>query len=523
MQTRKTTRGSSRTPSGTETQETVLVVDDDVRVIELLQITLSGRGYQVKTAFDGEGALEHIEKDQPDLVVLDVRLPRKNGFQVLEHIRGRTDLSKLPVILISGNPSNETRIQGLRLGADDFLSKPFSPRELIMKIRRILDRAQDTKILHRRATALEAEVSRQRDELVHSHAEMHTNLLRIGGVLQRVEQIGERQNLTAMLEGFLQAIMTDIGIEMVCIFTRDLPAKRYRPQVWRGTAESAILNLTMETEGFLAQVLNLEARTMSIDEFADYPRAAEEFLKLSSAGFTHLSPVKLGGETVALIAGGDKPGGVSLEPIDLHLLSVLARSAAASIKTAEMFEGVRRTFVDTTAQLIDTIEGRYENLAGHSKRVHDLALQLAQALGVPQRDRQTVAYAARLHDLGALEEYESLFADGAQLDDEARSALRQRSADAVKRLLEHAHMPGVATAVLHLNEYWDGSGLPDGLAGESIPEASRIVSLANAYDALIHDRPHRPAYEPDEAIHLIRERVGHQFDPALARHLERIL
>ncbi len=442
---------------------------------------------------------------------------------MLEHIRGRTDLAKLPVILISGNPSNETRIQGLRLGADDFLSKPFSPRELIMKIRRILDRVGDQKILRRRTTALEAEVTRQRDELVHSHAEMHSNLLRIGGVLERVEQIGEHQNLTGMLEGFLQAIMTDVGIEMVCIFTRDLPAKRYRPQVWRGTAESAILNLTLDSEGFLAQVLSLEARTMSIDEFADYPRAAEEFLKLSSAGFTNLSPVKIDGEAVALIAGGDKPGGVSLEPIDLHLLSVLARSAAASIRTAEMFEQVRRTFVDTTTGLIETIEARYDNLAGHSNRVHDLALQLALALGVSQRDRQTVAYAARMHDLGALEDYEALFAEGTQLDDAERSALRQRSVEAVKRLLEHAHMPEVTTALQHVNEYWDGSGLPDGLAGESIPEASRIVALANAYDALIHDRPHRAAYEPDDALHLIRERAGHQFDPALVRHLDQIL
>jgi len=497
------------------------VVDDDVRVIELLQITLTGRGYQVQTAYDGDSALERIEQHVPDMVVLDVRLPRKSGFLVLEQIRSRPDLCKLPVILISGNLANETRIQGLRLGADDFLSKPFSPRELIMKIRRILDRVSDQKVLRTRTHALEAEVSRQRDQLVHAHAEMHANLLRIGAVLQRVEQAGERQNLLGILESFVHAIMSDVEIEQVCIFTRDQHAKQFRPEVWRGIGESAILNLALDTEGFLAQVLTLEARTMSIDEFADYPRASEEFFKLSSAGFTHLSPVKLGGETLALIAGGDKAGG-ALEPIDLHLLSVLARSAAASIKTAEMFEEIRRTFVDTTAQLIEMVESRYENLAGHSERVHDLAMRLAQNLGVPQKHRQTIAYAARLHDLGALEEYESLFREATHLDDQQRSALRQRTADAVKRLLEHAHMPEVATAVLHMNEYWDGSGMPEGLAGDSIPESSRILALANAYDALLHDRPHRAAYNRDEALHIIRERAGHQFDPQLVGRLEQL-
>jgi HD-GYP domain-containing protein (c-di-GMP phosphodiesterase class II) len=309
--------------------------------------------------------------------------------------------------------------------------------------------------------------------------------------------------------------MSDVGVEGICIFARDRRERIFTPEVWRGVRDNVLLNLTIPIDGFLCQVVMLEGRTMILDEFAAYPRAAEDIHKLSVAGFTHLTPVQLGGEAVALIVGGDKAGGRPLDQLDVHLLAVLARSAATSIRNAGVFDEVQRSFVDTTAQLVATVEARYENLAGHSARVHDLAMQIAKECDLPIAIRQTVSYAARLHDLGALEEYESLFGEDGVLDDEQRAALRERTSNGVKRILERSQMPEVADAVSHLNEYWDGSGLPEGLVGESIPTASRVVAVANAYDALTHARPHRPAYSPEEALLIIRNRAGHQFDPAL--------
>ncbi|MBD3235084.1 MAG: HD domain-containing protein, partial [Candidatus Eisenbacteria bacterium] len=160
-------------------------------------------------------------------------------------------------------------------------------------------------------------------------------------------------------------------------------------------------------------------------------------------------------------------------------------------------------------------EARYENLRGHSSRVHDLALRIASTLALSPTAQETVAYTGLLHDLGALEEYERLFGSHRQLTDEERMALRQRTCAGVRGLLERAQLPEVAEAVYRLNEYWDGSGLPEGLAGESIPLASRIVALANAFDALTHSRPHRRAYGPEDAAQIIRDRAGHQFDPAV--------
>ncbi len=512
METRKTTRGSLPIPSDRPPLESVLVVDDDVRVIELLQITLTGRGYTVHTAFDGETALDEVERRHPDLVVLDVRLPRRNGFQVLEAIRARAETSAIPVILISANATNEARIQGLRKGADDYLVKPFSPRELIMKIRRILDRVADQKLLRVRNEALVEEVRRQREDVVQAQAEMSRNLMRIGTVLHRMEEINDRRGLDEVLEAYVRTLIGDIGIEPVCVFTEDGEDADLVPRIHRGMREAAALNLAVARHDYLARVLALEGRTLLLDELAGHPQAADDVRRLLVAGLTHVTPVMLDGQVVALLAGGNR-GGEPIDRLDVHLLSMLAKSAASAIQNAEEFDDVRQGFVDTTAQLIRTVESRYDVLLGHSQRVHDLGLKLADRLGVAAGQRQTVSYAALLHDLGALEEYDHLFAPQTTLSDQERADLRRRTSGAVHGLLGGSRMPSVADAVYHLNEYWDGSGVPDGLGGESIPLASRIVAVANAFDALTHSRPHRGAYTKEEAIRIIADRAGHQFDP----------
>jgi len=512
METRKTTPGSLPTPLDRQGLESILVVDDDVRVIELLQITLTGRGYTVHTAFDGDAALDEVQRRGPDLVVLDVRLPRKSGFQVLESIRSAPETAHLPVILISANGANEARIQGLRKGADDYLIKPFSPRELIMKIRRILDRVADQKLLRVRNEALVEEVRKQREEMAQAQAEMSRSLLRIGTLLNRVEEINDRRSLDEVCEEFARTIAGDIGIEPVCVFMRDEEERAFIPRVWRGAREAAMLNLRLGAEAFLCRVLKLEGRTILLDELSAHPQASEDVRRLQVAGFTHLTPVMLDAEVVALLAGGNR-GTEPIDRLDVHLLSVLGRSAATAIQNAAAFDEVRHTFVDTTAQLVAAVESRYGNLAGHSQRVHDLGLRIAERMGLSAADRKAVSYTALLHDLGTLEEYDHLFASPAVLTDEERAQMRRRASGAVQRMLAHSQMPEVADAVYHLHEHWDGTGVPDGLGGESIPLPARIVAVANAYDALTHSRPHRGGYAPQDAARIIQDRAGHRFDP----------
>jgi DNA-binding response OmpR family regulator len=119
------------------TQRPILVVDDDPKIVRLLRTYLEREGFAVVEASDGQQALAAIALQDPLLIVLDVMLPQVDGMAVLEALRR---MSRTPVVMLSARGQVDDRIAGLELGADDYLAKPFSPAELVVRVRRLLER-----------------------------------------------------------------------------------------------------------------------------------------------------------------------------------------------------------------------------------------------------------------------------------------------------------------------------------------------------------------------------------------------
>lgn len=133
----------------------ILVVDDDPRIRDLLTIALERGGYQVVTAADGQAALRNARREAPALIVLDVGLPELDGLEVCRRIRAQSDV---PILFLTARDDEVDRIVGLELGADDYVTKPFSPRELLARIKAILKRSAPA--APRGATVLEHGVLR---------------------------------------------------------------------------------------------------------------------------------------------------------------------------------------------------------------------------------------------------------------------------------------------------------------------------------------------------------------------------
>jgi len=117
----------------------ILVVDDESRMVRFVRMNLELEGYQVAEASSGIEALDKVRDELPDLVVLDVMMPEMDGFETLARLR---EISTVPVIMLTVKGDEEDRIRGLELGADDYVTKPFSPRELASRIRAVLRRAE---------------------------------------------------------------------------------------------------------------------------------------------------------------------------------------------------------------------------------------------------------------------------------------------------------------------------------------------------------------------------------------------
>ena len=127
------------TEPGREQDKTILVVDDEPRIVEAVGMNLELEGYQVSSASNGYEALQKLTEDLPDLVILDVMMPEIDGFETLRKIR---EVSTVPVIMLTVRGEEIDKVKGLDLGADDYITKPFNPKELVLRIRAVLRRVE---------------------------------------------------------------------------------------------------------------------------------------------------------------------------------------------------------------------------------------------------------------------------------------------------------------------------------------------------------------------------------------------
>jgi two-component system KDP operon response regulator KdpE len=117
----------------------ILVVDDEERMVRFIRLNLEHDGFQVSEAFNGKEAIQKIRDVTPDLILLDVMMPDLDGFDVLETVR---EVSNVPVIMLTAKGEEDDRVRGLELGADDYVTKPFSPRELVSRVKAVLRRTE---------------------------------------------------------------------------------------------------------------------------------------------------------------------------------------------------------------------------------------------------------------------------------------------------------------------------------------------------------------------------------------------
>jgi two-component system alkaline phosphatase synthesis response regulator PhoP len=120
----------------------ILVVDDDREIVRLVRAYLEQSGYEVLVAHDGETALHVIRRERPDLVVLDLMLPDRDGWDVTRIVRRDVGLAAIPIIMLTARVEDHHKIVGLELGADDYVAKPFNPREVVARVRAVLRRAR---------------------------------------------------------------------------------------------------------------------------------------------------------------------------------------------------------------------------------------------------------------------------------------------------------------------------------------------------------------------------------------------
>ena len=321
---------------------TVLVVDDDVMSRKMACFALNKANFNTVSAGSGEEAFEALEKEIPDLILLDVDMPYMDGFQVIKKIKANEKYCEIPVIFLTGNNDMDTEVRCFKEGAQDFISKPFAVDVAIQRVTRTLE-------LHKLQRQMEREVHRQ-------------------------TQIAEER--------------------------------------------------------------------------------AETIRKLSD--------------------------------------EVIMAMAAA-------------------------IDAKDPDTNGHSKRVAEYATMIAKIAGKNETEQHAVFCAAILHDIGKIGIPGGIINKPGGLDADEYEVIREHPVIGANILKNITQIPEVVTGAKYHHERYDGTGYPEGLKGEDIPEIARIISVADSYDTMTSKRSYRPICEQSYVRNEIALGAGTQFDPVFAK------
>ena len=194
-----------------------------------------------------------------------------------------------------------------------------------------------------------------------------------------------------------------------------------------------------------------------------------------------------------------------------------ADQMAIGIRQARTLEHIQGISLETIKALMLALDARDPYTAGHSQRVAEYALAIADQIGIDENQRQILEYTALLHDIGKVGCDERAWRKPGALDDGEVAEMRKHVIVGTQIFKAIRFLAPAVSWIYHHHEHWDGRGYPDGLKGEDIPLPSRILQVADAYDAMTSSRPYRSAMERSEAVKELERNSGSQFDPVLAK------
>lgn len=473
----------------------ILIADDDRLVRQMLRDLLEADGHEVMECSDGSSALEAVSRVPPDLVFLDLIMPGLPGSHVAASLKGDERTHFIPLVILTGECDEQTRVALLDAGADEFLSKPFSPAQLAAKVRSLL-RAKE---LHDRLVG-----SFQGVEILE-----HLNMELIRGLSDT--RGGDEEFLIRALEHWNawedgRGAPTHLWVCVDRPGELDALALAHIPD-----APTRARTVRMGRKRFID--LLEPYRQVAYTYWSDgvQPSVLEAIWPDAPVG-TRLAGV-LEGDMWVLASGF--PRGVTV--YDSRWLASLARQCQVFRTFLGQLRATEEAFQYTMEALARAAEAHDDATGAHLQRVNAFSAFLAQALGCDRTFIRAVGATAMMHDVGKIHIHPEILRKPGRLSEPEMEMMKKHTLFGARILGESPRLSLARDIALCHHERWDGAGYPAGATGEEIPLCARIVALSDIYDALRSPRFYKPALPHEEAVRILRrgdERGGPgMFDP----------
>ncbi len=499
----------------------ILVVDDEETVRALVADALSNEEREVRSAGGGAEALRMLAEERYDILLADLMMPGMSGLDLLGECRAKH--GEMITIVLTGCATLETARQAIREGAYDYILKPFDINELREAVRRALERAR---LLHENARLRELkgmfEVSEAigatvgRDELLRlilRFALVQTGATR--GSVMLIDSTGRRLEIAASVGlpeevvkrtsvALGQGIAGRVAQEGKPVLVRDIDESDQFRGLGRRYEDKSFMSVPL-TNGPMEEVLST-TEIIGPDGSAVLPVRTP---RLSS-------PVS-SRQVIGVLNVHRKSDGASFTNSDLHLLKILANHAAICIESGKLMTDLESTYCNAFGSMSQLLEAKDPYTQGHTERVTELCELLGTELLEDPEELHALVLAARLHDIGKIGVHESILNKRGKLTEEEWMIVRQHPLIADRVLAPVQFLKQARPIVRGHHERMDGKGYPDGLRGDQLSMAHRIIIVADAFDAMRSDRAYRRALTPEEIERELTDGSGTQFDPRVAQ------
>ncbi|MGM0453222.1 MAG: HD domain-containing phosphohydrolase [Thermodesulfobacteriota bacterium] len=502
-------------------QQTILFVDDEESILEIASEHFRDMGYRVLTAKNGVEAIGLLDQHTVDCCFTDINMPEMDGLEFAEYLRNADNT--IPVVVMTGYPSLDNTIRTLKNGVVDFLIKPINLNQMSLCLKRVLrERELFIKNLllnkelesKKRIESLNEELSGKVSELrilnkimselvaLRSGAEVFDHMVRIALDITVAED-------TAF---FLVSDSVERPIS-IAAFTRK-----------EGNGEVKTIGSPPSGSSSGASVLQPECDA-AVDEIIQEIVSDEVPMIVSKNAEAEKLPPHLKsfigipltirdsvfGVLVAAVAEADR----FFAEKDLYYLTFMTQQAAYMVENLALYENIYENLFATLSAFVKAVEARDAYTKQHSYRVTEAAKIIARRYGCSKAEIDVLDFAGRLHDMGKIGIRDDILLKPGPLTPEEFEKIKDHPTIGESIIAQLGLWDREKIIIRHHHERYDGTGYPDGLAGQDIPLLARILSIADVYDAMISGRAYRKEMPSDDVLHIIESESGRQFDPEI--------
>ncbi|MBT6341760.1 MAG: response regulator [Desulfobacula sp.] len=489
----------------------ILMVDDENVILDVAEEYFQKKGYEVFTAGNGIEALDVLSREKIGCVFTDINMPVMDGLDLAEKIRMKDNT--LPIVVMTGYPSLDNTIQTLKNGVIDYLITPVNLEQMELTLKRILRERE----LFVENLILKEEVERQ-ERL----KKLNNELLERVQEVNTLNRVMEDFSTTDSSYGIFNKVV-DLGVE-------ELKADKVFFHIYSDQDKSLSLvasshcdienevvhslfgkDISKAANKFIIDILKRDHNPCLISEAWKNKNLDDVVHSLM------VVPVKIRDNIFGIASAFSFTKDKYFNEKDLYYMSFISRKASSAIENIALYENIYDNLFSTLYAFVTALEVRDLYTRKHSTRVAKYAHMIAEEMDCTDEELDIIRFAGSLHDIGKIGIRDDILLKPSRLSPEEYTKIKEHPVIGADIISKMGLWDREMVIIRHHHERFDGKGYPGGLKGDEIPKLSRILCVADSFDAIDSDRAYRKKMGKNEVFDIIKENSGTQFDPEVVK------